>query len=227
MAEEPDQIRDDIELTRAQLAHDVDRLTDKTSPKRVAQRRWSSVKDTVRGVSDRVIGSPSSTPGAGHHRAGAVVDTVKDKAGDVTETVKDKASTVAATVQDHAGQVVDQVHDAPAAVTRRTQGNPVAAGLIAFGAGLLAASLLPTTEVEQRAARRLREQTGDVVEPAKEQLKEAAQSLKADLGGSAQEAVASVKDTAKDAALATKDAATESARNAAAQTRDTAKSATG
>jgi len=44
MAEEPDQIRDDIELTRTRLAHDVDRLADKTSPTRVAQRRWTGAK---------------------------------------------------------------------------------------------------------------------------------------------------------------------------------------
>jgi len=223
MAEEPDQIRDDIELTRAQLAQDVDRLTEKTSPRRMAQRRWTGVKGRVRGVSDRVMGGSSHTSAT--DRAAGVAGTVKDKASDVTETVKDRASTVTGTVKDQAGQVAGQVREAPAMVSRQTQGNPIAAGLIAFGAGLLAASLLPTTNVEERMATRLRDQTGDLVEPAKEQLLESAQSVRSDLGGSAKEAVASVRGTAMDAAQTTKDAATESAKDAAAQTRDTARSA--
>jgi hypothetical protein len=32
---------------------------------------------------------------------------------------------------------------------RQTQGNPIAAGLIAFGAGMLVASLLPATDLEK------------------------------------------------------------------------------
>ena len=63
MAEEPDQIRDDIELTRARLAHDVDRLADKTSPARVAQRGWTGAKAKVRGMSDRVMGSARESGG--------------------------------------------------------------------------------------------------------------------------------------------------------------------
>ena len=42
MAEEPDRLRQDIELTRASLSRDVDQLADKTSPRRVAQRRWTA-----------------------------------------------------------------------------------------------------------------------------------------------------------------------------------------
>jgi hypothetical protein len=196
MAEEPDQIRDDIEVTRTQLAHDVDRLADKTSPSRVAQRRWGNAKARLRGMSDRVMGTASN--------GGA---SVKDKASDVAGTVKDKAGDVA-------GQVADQVRDAPAMVSRQTQGNPIAAGLIAFGAGMLVASLLPATEVEKRAGQQLREQTGGLADQVREPLQESAQHLREDLGDHAREAVASVKDTAKVAAQSTAQTAKDNAQSA-------------
>jgi len=203
MAEEPDQIRDDIELTRTQLAHDVDRLADKTSPSRVAQRRWSNAKARLRGMSDRVMGTASNGG-----------TSVKDKASDVAGTVRDKAGDVKDKAGDVAGQVADQVREAPAMVSRQTQGNPIAAGLIAFGAGMLVASLLPTTEVEKRAGQQLREQAGDLAEQVREPLQESVQSLREDLGDHAREAVASVKDTAKDAAQSTAQTAKDNAQSA-------------
>ena len=202
MAEEPDQIRDDIEVTRDRLAHDVDRLADKTSPSRMAQRRWSGAKAKVRGMSDRVMGSAHDNGGA-----------AKDKASDAVDTVKDKAGDVAGTVRDQAGQVADHVRQAPAAVGRQTQGNPVAAGLIAFGAGMLLASLLPATGLEKLAGLQLRDHADDLVEPVRQPLTESAQHLREDLGNHAQEAVASVRDTAKDAARST----AQTAKGAAAQ----------
>ena len=39
MSTDPDQIRDDIERTRAELSSDVDALTDKVSPTQAAQRQ--------------------------------------------------------------------------------------------------------------------------------------------------------------------------------------------
>jgi uncharacterized protein YjbJ (UPF0337 family) len=192
MAEEPDQIRDDIEVTRDRLAQDVDRLADKTSPSRMAQRRLAGAKTKVRGLSDRVMGSAHDNGG-----------TAKDKAGDMAGAVREQA-----------GQVADQVRQAPAAVGRQTQGNPVAAGLIAFGAGMLVASLLPATTLEKRAGRQLRERADDLVEPVRQPLTESAEHLREDLGSHAQESLASVRDTAKDAARSTAQTAKDAAVHA-------------
>src|SRR5215213_7825473 len=124
MAEEPDQLRRDIEYTRASLSRDVDALAEKTSPKRVAQRRWTSVKE-------KVMGTPR------HAR-----DSFSDKASSATSTVQDKASSAASTVQEKASSAAstaaDTVREAPHTVAEQTRGNPLAAGIIAFGAGLLA-----------------------------------------------------------------------------------------
>jgi gas vesicle protein len=185
MAEESDQIRDDIELTRTQLAHDVDRLADKTVPSRVAQRQWDRAKAKVRGVSDRVMGSA--------HGNGSMI--------------KDKASDALGTVQDKTADVAEQVKQAPAAINRQTQGNPVAAGLIAFGAGLLVASLMPASNMERRAGQQLRDHADDLIEPVRQPLTESMHQIRDDMGDSAKEAAASVRDTAKDAAQTTASAA--------------------
>jgi len=55
-----------------------------------------------------------------------------------------------------------QSAQSPEAVAAHIQGNPLAAGIIAFGFGLLVGSLLPSTEVERRAASAI----ADEVEPA-------------------------------------------------------------
>jgi hypothetical protein len=196
MAEEPDQIRNDIELTRTQLAQDVDRLTSKTSPSQIAQRRWTGAKSRVRGVTDRVMGTARDTGGG-----------VSGKASDVAGKAGDVASNVA-------GNVADGVRQTPAAISRKTEGSPIAAGLIAFGAGLLVASLLPTTELEKRTGQQVRERAGDVADQVREPLQESAQHLRDDLGDKARDAVAAVRDTAQGAAQSTAQTAKDNAQTA-------------
>ena len=168
MAEEPDRLRNDIESTRATLTRDVDRLADKTSPKRVAQRRWTTVKEKVMGSSQDA-----------RHAAGGTVQDVRDS-----------------------------VREAPHAVAERTQGNPLAAGVIAFGAGMLAATLFPVTDAERRAGRQIKDNAGDLTDRAKEM----AQDVKDDLSGSVHRAADEVKGTASDAAQTTREQAAQSAR---------------
>jgi len=211
MAEAPDHIRDDIELTRARLAQDVDRLADKTSPGRVAQRGWQNTKAKVRGVTERVMGTA--------HDGGG---TVKAKASDAVDSVKDTASGAVDSVRDATGDVAEHARQAPAAVRRQTQGNPVAAGLIAFGAGLLAASLLPATELEKRAGRQVRDHAEDLVEPVREPLTQAAR----DLGDRAKDAAAAVGDTAKDAARSTARSTTVTTKDAVAEVKQNVTSST-
>jgi hypothetical protein len=203
MAQEPDRIRSEIEYTRAELTRDVDRLADKTSPKRVAQRRWSAVKE-------KVMGTPSSTS---YGPSFSTTDSVKDKASSAADSVKDKASLVSDKAGEAAHSAADSVRSAPQKVAQHTQGNPIAAGVIAFGVGLLAASLIPATEIEKRAGQQLKDNAGDLADRV--DLQETAQELKEDLTGTVRDAAQQVKDTAQDAARTTGDEAKSSARGAA------------
>ena len=101
MAEEPDRLRQDIENTRASLTRDVDMLAEKTSPKKVAQRRWTSVKEKVMGSSEHARHDAGDT----RHRAG------QGLVGD--STVCDKASQVGDKAGEKAQEVADSVRSAP------------------------------------------------------------------------------------------------------------------
>ena len=192
MDEEPDRLRQDIENTRVSLTRDVDRLAEKTSPRKVAQRRWTAVKDKVMGTSENARQATSET-------ANAAVGTVQDTAQDVA----------------------DSMRSAPQAVAQQTQGNPIAAGVIAFGVGMLAATLIPITDAERRAGQQLRDNAGDLTD----QAKDVASEMKDDVSGSVRQAVGQVKETAQDAAQTTKDQAKSSAQDAKEQTQQAAQNA--
>ena len=87
------------------------------------------------------------------------------------------------------------IGDAPHQVKARTQGNPLAAGLIAFGAGMLLSSLIPASEKEREAAEALKVKA----EPLTTELTEAAKDVAEGLKAPAQDAMENVKATAAEA----------------------------
>ena len=191
---DPEVIRRQIEDTRRELSYDVDALNEKVNPARVVDRRVSAAKGRITNLKDKVMGSAhdtaSSTHGVASHAAGSV---------------QGAASSAVGTVQDAASSAVDAVQQAPDAVVRQTQGNPLAAGLIAFGVGWLVSSLMPASEKEKQLAQQaesaVREHKDALLEPAKQ----AAQEIGDQLKPAAQDAVESVKATAQDAAATVKD----------------------
>ena len=125
---------------------------------------------------------------------------------------------------------VDAVQQAPDTIVRQTQGNPLAAGLIAFGVGWLVSSLLPASEKEKQLAQQaetaVREHKDALLEPAKQ----AAQEIGDQLKPAAQEAVESVKSTAQDAAATVKDegqAAVQDVQGQAQQSKEKVQSQSG
>ncbi len=211
MGARPDEIRDEIEQTREELAYDVDRLADRTVPSRVVERRWEGVKEKARNMADTVMGARDTAQG----KASDAGSTVKETASQATDKVKETASQASDKVVGTAQSVAGTVQQTPDIVARRTRGNPLAAGLIAFGAGLLAASLLPETEREKQAGAAVAERSQGLVDKAKETGKELAQEL----SGTAREAGEQIKESAKEAARNTSQQAQESGRSTVEQTR--------
>ncbi|GAB3648004.1 DUF3618 domain-containing protein [Glycomyces tarimensis] len=80
------------------------------------------------------------------------------------------------------------------------KGNPLAAGLIAFGAGALVASLLPGDRTSREAAQQLSERGRPVAERAKAEAKEAGQSIGENVGDSAKESARHLQEEARDRA---------------------------
>ncbi len=61
---------------------------------------------------------------------------------------------------------------------RKAQGNPLAAGVIAFGLGMLVSSLIPSSEKEREAVSQLQDNLEPVKEKAAEVAKDMAENLK-------------------------------------------------
>ncbi len=207
---DPEQIRREIERTQAALSTDVNALTDKVTPSRIAQRRVDAVRGTANRWKDKVMGSdpaphdsagrpatygrvgdPSPTDRA-RHLAGTASDSISGTAQSAASTISETASQAASTVQ-------GAVQEAPHAVVRQTRGNPLAAGLIAFGAGWLVSSLLPASQREQQLAQQAKERASELSQPVAEAAKEVAVEMRDNLQEPAQQALESVRASATDA----------------------------
>jgi len=106
--------------------------------------------------------------------------------------VKDRVMGVAEDVGDSVGSVGETVGRAPQLVKEQTQGHPLAVGLIAFGIGLIASSLIPASEKEQELATTLKQKA----EPLTGELADAARRSAENLKEPAREAMDAVKETA-------------------------------
>lgn len=152
-------------------------------------------------------------------------DRVRDAAGSVKDSIFGSAEQAADAGHRTIESVGDSAAGAPTAVRRRTQGSPVAAGLIAFGAGLLLSSLLPATRVEQEAA----EAVKDTAEPVLHELADAAKQTAESLKEPAAAAVDEVKTTATEAGQAIREdssSAVDEVKAQAADSRERVRSST-
>jgi gas vesicle protein len=181
----------DIAATRENLSRDIDELTDKVNPARVVDRRKEAARSRFGSVKERVMGavpSPSlSSSGGSGGGIGSSVSSAKD-------SVSGSASGALGTVESKA------------------QGNPLAAGLIAFGAGMLISALIPASEKEAQAAQRAVEAAKEHGQPLVDEAKSVGQQMGQDLKESATDSAQQVKATAQDSAQTVKEQGQDSAR---------------
>jgi hypothetical protein len=203
MSTDPEQIRQDIERTQTEMSGDVDALTDRASmmadkynPRKAAGRQAGRMRDAFHNTRDKVMGSASS---AAQKTSGA--------AGQARE----RASHTAQDAKQAISSVPDKARD-------RTEGSPLAVGLIAFGAGLLAGSLLPASEAERLAGGRVKDMASQHSDQLKQGLRGAGQQMREGLRGPAQQAAESVKSTAGHAASQVRDEGQGAARDVKEQT---------
>jgi Protein of unknown function (DUF3618) len=224
---DPEVIRQQIEDTRRELSYDVDALNEKVNPSRVVDRRVSAVKGRFTRARERVMGSASDTASSAQYAASNAAGSVQNVASSAAGSVQNAASSAADSVQNVASTAADAVQQAPQQVMRQAQGNPLAAGLIAFGVGWLVSSLMPASEKEKQLAQQaesaVREHKDTLLEPAKQAAQEVGEQLKP----AAQQAVEDVKATAQDAAATVKDegqSAVQDVQGQAQQSKDTVQS---
>jgi hypothetical protein len=204
------ELRRDIERTRDHMGETIDAIGDRVMPSRIIERRRNRIRASY----------------------GAARDAVMGRSGDAISNVGNHAANAALSISDGVGDLADRVTDVPHQAARRTQGSPLGAGLIAFGAGLVLAAVIPPSDPEQQVAARIKDAAEPLVDDAKQVGRELAEALQADghqAGGAlkeaAQDAIGSVKETAAGAAQETRDAGTEAVHGLHEQTSGPASSA--
>ena len=132
--------------------------------------------------------SPSNVARRQADKVAGVATSVKDRVMGTADDLRSTGSDAASSVGHAPGAAADKARS-------KTQGNPLAAGLIALGVGWLVGSMLPASEKEKEAAGALKDKAQPLVEEAKSVAQDTAQELKEP----AKQAAQSVKDTATQA----------------------------
>ncbi|MEU7929986.1 DUF3618 domain-containing protein [Micromonospora echinofusca] len=212
MSNDPDRIRWEIENTRNELSSDVDALADKVNPRRIAGERVGQARGALTRAREKVMGVQSDGHGAAQrmsHATGQRMSHAADSARGLGEQSRERMSHVAGSVREEARSLGQQSR-------QQAQGNPLAAGLIAFGAGLLVSSLIPASRPERQWAGQakemvsehsdqLRAQAGHLREQASEVGREVGHEMRHNLREPAQEAARAVGSTAVSGASAVRD----------------------
>lgn len=117
----------------------------------------------------------------------------------VRERVMGAADDAGSSLQE-AGAHVGEMKDRAVA---KAEGNPLAVGLIAFGTGLLLASLIPASSKEKEIASTVKDQAQPLLDEAADVAKDIGEHLKEPL----QESVESVRESAQGSAAIVKEEA--------------------
>jgi gas vesicle protein len=203
------ELKAQAEDQRAALSRDLEAVGDRLSPGRMVERRRAAVRERFTSVRTAVMGTADSATSSVRDTAGSAATATRETAGSVREA---------------AGSTVDTLQQMPRAageaVVQRTEGNPLAAGLVAFGAGLLAATLLPPSSRERELAARAEPGLRNAVDELKSEAQQAVDELKP----VAQQAVEQVKSDVQQAADSVKDEARSSADSFKEKASDAAES---
>jgi hypothetical protein len=101
--------------------------------------------------------------------------------------------------------VSDTVSSGTDAVRSTTTGNPLVAGMVAFGGGLLLAAAFPGTRTEQQVAQRLEPQLATAADEARSIARDTGEQI----GSEVREATSEVAADAREAASRTKEGVKE------------------
>lgn len=210
----PEEILGDIRDTREEMSAILDQIEDRVSPTRIRDRQTARIRSGWRQVRDTVMGAAEETGSRTQSRWRQVRDTVMGAAEETGFRISEAETKAREQVREGATKTAEIVRSAPETAVASTRGNPLAAGLVAFGIGALVGSLVPATRREQQAADELRDR---FEEPVKQQALNAVREGRDRLQEPARQAVDTVKETTVDAVQTVRDQARESARSVQAE----------
>ena len=178
MGESTEQLSHEIADTRQSMTANVDALQDKVSPAAIVERRKEAARGRVRSARDKVMGTA-------HH----VGSSTSGTASSATSSAHGAVDSVKGTAQDAVSSTQDRV-----------EGSPLAAGLVAFGAGMIVSALIPASDKEARVASQVVDVAKEHGQPVVDEAKSMAQDVAQNVKESAADAVAEVKDSASESA---------------------------
>ena len=175
MGSSENELKQEAQTQRARMSETLEAIGDRVSPERMVERRKAAIGQSVRKVKDTVMGSRDyEEPRLAHMR---------DQAGNAVSSA------------------AERVQHTPDMIANQARGNPLAAGVVAFGAGMLLATLFPETPTEHR----LLDAAQPQMQQAAEGLKEAGKELAEDAKQHGQDAAEELKSAGSDAASSVKD----------------------
>ena len=174
MGQSTEELSQEIAETRRSMSYNVDALQDRVSPGAMVERRKAAVRTRLQSARDRVMGTARDT---GSSAAGAAAS-AKDSAQETLGSMKDTAQGAASSTQE------------------RVEGAPIAAGMVAFGAGLVLASLIPASDQEARAAAKVLDVAEEKGGPLVDEARSVGREVAHDVADKASEAVQTVKEAA-------------------------------
>lgn len=216
MSNDPNVIRQEVEISRAELTTDVDALTNKVNPRRMATGRVERVRGRLGQIKDKVMGTATHGREAAGQRASGARHQVTETAQQAPGAVKGAAHQASEAVS----SVPDRARAAPQMSRERTEGNPLAAGLIAFGVGLLASSLIPPSRREQQLAAQAKHEAMEHSGEIKQQAGGMASQMQGDLRKPMRHAAQSVGAKAAESASAVRERGTSAAQQVQGQARE-------
>ncbi len=158
------------------------------------------------------------------HLAHRQADKVKDRAAAVRDHVMGTASDASDKTSQIAHGAGDSASQAGDSLKRRARGNPLAAGLIALGAGWILGSLLPASDKEREVSQDLKERAAPILDEVQNVAKDVASQSADHLKQPAQEAAQAVTESARSAVADVKQdgqQAVDDVRSSAADSADT------
>jgi hypothetical protein len=188
-----DELRRDIASQREDIGRDLEAIGDRLSPGRMADRSKERTRRRVMTWREKIMGV----------------------AGDARSRMGDTAQMMGSAAPSSDASASDMVHEASDRVTERVEGSPLVAGMVAFGIGFIAGSVLPASRQEQEVARSIEPQvqhlaqeaadtarsTGEHLAPVvKEEanaVKEDASEAASQVAGAAKSEMASARDDVK------------------------------
>lgn len=198
---------------KTDVAGRVEDVRDRVSPKRVWERRTETLRLAVRDVQVSIMGTTGrddemSSDNQFEQRR---LPKARGTAQGASQRLVDQTGEVA-------GTVADRAQRAPSALRDKAEGNPLVAGVIAFGGGVLLASLLAPTDPERKVAQRVKEKA----QPLKDEAIQAGRSVVGEVHQVAQDSGEQVKQRASDAAQQVKQQAKASTQHTTGHAKEAA-----